>query len=85
MTSKLAATIFGVYGYPNISKFKVEMNKKMSGGNNMYAPPSTIGRRLHHSFDVGNRVLMRAPTAVGTIANNKYPIQVLSMLPNKIP
>ncbi len=73
------------YGYKSMSAFKNNMNKKMSGGNNMYAPPSTIGRRLHKTFNVGNRALMRAPTAEGTISKNKYPIQALSSLPNKIP
>jgi hypothetical protein len=76
--------IANFYGFTTNTVFKNQMNKKMSGGQTMYSPPSSIGRINHVHFNVGNRVNMSAPSAVGTIPSGSYPVFSLSKLTNTL-
>ena len=70
----MTSHIYSLFGFSNSSSFKKGMNLKMTGGNSMFSPPSTIGRRLHYSFNIGNRAMMMAPNANGTMpGGNPYP------------
>ena len=72
--------IYNFYGFANMNKFQTSMNKKMSGGNTMYAPPSLVGQRENKNFNIGHKTLMRAPRSNGTIPGGVYKISNLSSL-----
>jgi hypothetical protein len=74
-------SVYQFYGFSSMENFQKSMNKKMSGGQTMYAPPALIGRRENKNFNIGFKSLMRAPWSNGTIPGGTYKISTLCTLP----
>jgi hypothetical protein len=77
----MAPKIWNFYGFSTEKSFKNQMNKKMSGGETMYSPPS----RMDLLYPGGrHRLLLTAPGVAGTQFGGTYPVKMLSQLTNTL-